>query len=227
MSRKIKYSKELKIKACELYLSGKYGAIYIARLLGIGEKNDERIREWARIYKIHGAEAFDYKPHNNKYSKTFKEMIVIEYLEGKDSLGNLEAKHRIHHSTILKWVKRYNNGIELKDYSPMPEVYMKANKNTTSNEKLTIVKWCIENDRNFKEAANHFDCSYAQVRNWVIKYEKNGEDALLDKRGHRKKETELSDIEKANRKIAELQKENERLKIKCELLKKAEKLERW
>ena len=29
MSRKIKYSKELKIKACELYLSGKYGAIYI------------------------------------------------------------------------------------------------------------------------------------------------------------------------------------------------------
>ncbi len=31
MSRKIKYSKELKIKACKLYLSDKYSTIDIAR----------------------------------------------------------------------------------------------------------------------------------------------------------------------------------------------------
>ncbi len=228
MSRKVKYTKELKIKACELYLSSGISYADVAKQLGIMRRNSkDMIRYWVRMYKTYGAKVFDDKPHNKSYSKEFKEMVVKEYLEGKGSLLDLMDKYEIYSpATVLRWINDYNNDIELKDYSPMSEVYMKDTRKTTFDERIEIVKWCIEHDRNFKEAALNFDCSYAQVRSWVIKYEENGEEALLDKRGHRKEEKELSDIEKAERKIAELEKENERLKIKYELLKKAETLER-
>lgn len=228
MSRKVRYTKELKIKACELYLSGELSCKDIAKQLGINRKSAVKVYDWVRMYKTHGAKVFDDKPHNKSYSKEFKEMVAKEYLEGKGSLLDLMDKYEIYSSTtVLRWINDYNNGIELRDYSPIPEVYMKDTRKTTFDERVEIVKWCIEHDRNFKEAALNFDCSYAQVRSWVIKYEENGEEALLDKRGHHKEEKELSDIEKAERKIAKLEKENERLKIKYELLKKAETLERW
>jgi hypothetical protein len=61
----------------------------------------------------------------------------------------------------------------------------------------------------------------------VLKYEENGEDGLLDRRGKRKDEDELTELEKAQRKIAQLEREKEEFRKKYELLKKAEQLERW
>ena len=61
----------------------------------------------------------------------------------------------------------------------------------------------------------------------ALKYEKLGEEGLIDKRGRRKEESQLTELEKANRKIMQLEKEKEEFRKKYELLKKAEMNERW
>ena len=84
MGRKAKYSAEQKIQACEDYLSGKKTAKQISRELGMGKQGRVRVREWVNMYKNHGREIFNNKPHNRSYSKEFKEKVVKEYLQDKD-----------------------------------------------------------------------------------------------------------------------------------------------
>ncbi len=228
MGRKPKYSAEQKVLACEDYLSGKKSARQIARELGMGKHGCVRVREWVNMYKKHGSAIFDDKPHNNSYSKEFKEKVVKEYLSGHASLTDLLAKYGIPSTeTIRSWISMYNNHIEIKDYDPKPEVYMAEPRKTTYEERVEIVKYCLEHDRDIKTTASLYKCSYSQVRSWVLKYEADGEDGLVDRRGKRKTEDELTELEKAQRKIAQLEREKEEFRKKYELLKKAEQLERW
>lgn len=228
MSRKVKYTKEVKLKASKDYLSGKVSAFNIARSLGMSKRGDEIVRYWARQYEVNGDEIFDDKPRNKSYSKEFKEKVVKEYLDGKGSFKYLAAKFGIpSNCTVLSWVKKYNGHIELEDYDPKGEIYMTKGRITTLDERIEIVKWCIDHDRSIKDTASHFECSYAQVRTWLLKYEEFGEEGLIDKRGKPKEEKDLSELELAQRKIQSLEKENEKLKRMNEILKKAESLERW
>ena len=103
---------------------------------------------------------------------------------------------------------------------------MKARRDTTLEERIEIVTYCLEHNRNYKETAALYNCNYSQVRNWVLKYERDGEDGLKDKRGKRKQDEELTDLEKAERRIKQLEKKNEELARRVELLKKAEEFER-
>ena len=98
---------------------------------------------------------------------------------------------------------------------------------TTLEERIEIVKYCLEHNRDIKGTAAHYGCKYAQLYQWVIKYEKSGEEGLIDKRGKRKNEEELSELEKAKRRIAQLERQNKELKDSYEILKKAEMRERW
>ena len=107
------------------------------------------------------------------------------------------------------------------------EIYMTKGRITTLDERIEIVKWCLDHDRSIKDTASHFACSYAQVRAWLLKYEEFGEEGLIDKRGKPKEEKDLSELELAQRKIQSLKKENEKLKRMNDILKKAESLERW
>lgn len=228
MSRKVKYTKEVKLKASKDYLSGKMSAFNIARSLGMSKRGDKTVRYWARQYEVNGDEIFDDKPRNKSYSKEFKEKVVKEYLDGKGSFKYLAAKFGIpSNCTVLSWVKKYNGHIELEDYDPKGEIYMTKGRITTLDERIEIVKWCLDHDRSIKDTASHFACSYAQVRAWLLKYEEFGEEGLIDKRGKPKEEKDLSELELAQRKIQSLKKENEKLKRMNEILKKAESLERW
>ena len=228
MSRKAKYTKEVKLKSSKDYLSGEVSATNIARSLGMGKNGGDIVRDWARQYEMNGDKIFDDKPKNKSYSKEFKEKVVKEYLDGKGSSRYLAAKFGIpSESSVLSWVKKYNSHIELEDYDPKGEIYMTKGRITTLDERIEIVKWCLDHDRSIKDTAGHFGCSYAQIRSWVIKYEEFGEDGLIDKRGKPKEEKDLSELELAQRKIQSLEKENEKLKRMNEILKKAESLERW
>jgi len=228
MGRKAKYSCEQKVQACEEYLSGRKSASEIARYLDMGKGGKSRVRKWSTRYKTYGSSAFEETHHNKPYSKEFKEKVIKEYLEGKGSLIDLAVKYSIpSDETVRQWVSRYNKHIELKDYNPGSEVYMAERRKTSFDERLKIVKYCLEHQRDIKNTAFLYKCSYSQVRSWVIKYEENGEEGLEDRRGKRKKEEELSDLEKAKRQIARLEREKEEFRRKYELLKKAESLERW
>ena len=227
MGRKAKYSLEQKLKACEDYLSGRKSAVQIARELNMGKRGRNRVMEWSKKYKAYGASVFEETHTNKSYSKQFKQKAVKEYLEGKGSLEDLAVRYGIpSHATILQWTRKYNNHIELRDYDPKPEVYMAQRRKTTFDERLEVVKYCLDHDRRIADTASVYKCSYAQVRSWLIKYDKEGEDGLKDRRGKHRKEEELTELEKAQRKILRLEKEKEEFRRKYELLKKAEELER-
>jgi len=229
MGRKAKYTADQKVQACIDYLSGKKSALKIARDLGMGKHGDIRIREWSRKYQAYGPSVFEQTHHNKPYTKEFKEKVVQEYLEGKGSLYDLSVRYAIPSTkTLRQWISRYNDHIELKDYdNPKSEVYMAERRKTSCEERLEIVRYCLDHDKDIRNTASLYRCSYSQVYSWVRKYEKDGEEALEDRRGKRRKEEELSDLEKAQRRIAQLEREKEEFRRKYELLKKAEKLERW
>lgn len=81
-------------------------------------------------------------------------------------------------------------------------------RKTTLEERLSIVEHCIEHDSNYYLTAREYNCSYAQVRSWILKYRTEGIEGLYDKRGHKKAEEELTKLEK-------LQAENRMLKAKA------------
>lgn len=231
MCRKQRFTQEQKVKACNEYLNGIKSATEIGLNFGVSKNSKicrNTILEWVKMYKINGPETFKEKVFNTTYTKEFKKKVILEYLSGKQSVSDLRAKYNISgKSTIQGWLKKYNNHIEITDYNPKPEVYMTNTLKTTYEERIEIVKYCLSHDRDIKATATKYGCKYAQLYQWLRKYELNGENALIDKRGKRKQEDELTEMEKAQHKIAQLEREKEEYRMKYELLKKAEKLERW
>ena len=225
---KAKHTQAQKIRACKLYLSGEKAASEIAIEMGMSKYGRSVIREWAKAYQSQGLKAFEEKIQNKSYTKEFKLKVVQEYLSEKVGIQALVIKYNISSTSVLRrWIKRYNNHMELKDYDPKPEVYMTDTLKTTYEERIAIVKDCLDHNRDIKGTAAKYNCKYAQLYQWVRKYEANGEEALIDKRGKRKQNDELSELEKAERKIAKLEREKEEYRKKYELLKKAEERERW
>lgn len=225
---KSKFSTEQRVQACQEYISGEKSAAQIANELNLGKRGNSTVQTWARIFQVQGEKAFSTGKGNKSYSREFKVMVVNEYLSGKSSLLGLMVKYNISAKiTIQQWIKKYNNHIELKDYDPKPEVYMADTLKTTYEERIDIVKDCLAHNRDIKGIAAKYGCNYAQLYQWVRKYEAVGKEALIDKRGKRRQEDELSELEMAERKIAQLEREKEEYRKKYELLKKAEELERW
>jgi transposase len=105
-------------------------------------------------------------------------------------------------------------------------VSMIKNRKTTMEERIEIVRYCIEHGNEYKIAAEWFQVSYAQVYQWVKKYQSNGEEGLRDRRGMRKNEEKLSDIERLQRKIKQLERQLELKERETEVLKKVQEIER-
>ena len=226
-----KYSAELKIAACEDYLSGKFSNREICEKYGIHfneRKHTSELNKWIRLYMNNGETAFIHKKGNDTYSASFKEKVVQDYLEGKGSFVALTAKYNIRgNDTIRQWVLLYNANRELKDYCPNREVYMAdARRKTTIEERKEIVKYCIEHGRNYKDTASIYDVSYSQVYSWVKKYDSNGDEGLTDKRGRHKSDTEVDELERLRRENARLKRQLQEKDMLAELLKKVQEFER-
>lgn len=227
MGRKAKYTFGQKIKASGDYLSGKKSAKEIAQELSMGKRSEVQVRKWAKMYQAHGPDALKEKDHNASYSKEFKRKVVEEYLSGAGSVIDLQAKYGIRSSTqIRKWISKYNSHKELRDYDPHPEVYVAMTKKTTQEERKEIVQYCLNNHKDYKGTASKYGCSYSQVYGWVRNYEKKGMEGLEDRRGRRKTEEELDELELAKRRIKQLEHELLLKERENELLKKAEEFER-
>ncbi|CUB08976.1 Transposase [Bacillus cereus] len=97
---------------------------------------------------------------------------------------------------------------------------------TSWEERIQIVLYCLENNKNFQMTADMYDVSYQQVYQWVKKYNNGGDEALKDRRGRKKEEQELSPEEKVKLEMKKLERENERLRAENAFLKKLEELER-
>lgn len=223
---KPKYSVEEKIKAAERYLGGGASAAEIATEMRMTQHGERYIREWSAAYRENGIEGFHLTSGNNRYSRELKQQAVEDYLQGKGSLREICRKYRIPSGeTLRNWIKVYNSNRELRDYDPKPEVYVAMARKTTKEERQEIVQYCLEQGKDYKGTAAKYNVSYTQVYQWVRKYLGSGETGLEDRRGKRKSDEELDELERLRRENLRLKKkleESERLNL---LLKKVREFE--
>ena len=218
MGRKAKFSKEIKIKACEKYRKGKGSFKSISEEIGCGKAV---FYKWYHDYVNHGESVFDEKPRNNSYTAEFKLEVINEIK--KSSIIAASSKFGISREVVRKWFLSYNNGETIKDYSPCSEVYTMKARKTTFEERIEIVNFVLENDNDYKGAADTYSVPYASVYQWVQKYLKHGEESLRDSRGRPKTgelRQGLTELEKKDIEIERLKRELERHKRAEEILKK-------
>ena len=222
MERKGPYPYETRIQAVKEYISGKSSDYTIARETGISRR---QIRTWVSKYRAMGEEGLRETHTNKKYTAAEKRAAVEDYKTGKYSIEAVCRKHGIRsNSPLNKWIKKYNSHEELKGSRTGGTIVTKGRK-TTFDERVEIVRACIEQESNYSVIAEAYRVSYQQVRNWTVKYEQSGIEALQDLRGRRKPEDELSEIEKLKADYRILEAKNRRQALEIEFLKKLKELE--
>lgn len=223
MGRKEKYSKEEKLDAVQEYLDGKSSIKSIANRLGIHHTS---FMLWVNKYKSMGTDAFSTK-QNKHFSKLEKEQAVLAYLAGEGSLMDICNKFKIHSTSQLRrWIKKYNGHEELKASGTGGTFIMTKGRKTTFEERVEIASYCISHDYNYTETAEKFSVSYQQARNYTVKYEKDGLNALQDNRGKRKPEDSLTEIEKLRAELKLEKAKRKKAEMEASFLKKLNEIER-
>ena len=208
MSRKSKIDPALKVELVERYLEGEISAKEAGRLAGLAGNGADTFHKWVNIYRNEGPAGLLAQSHNRHYSEETKLQAVYDYLDGKGSQMVIAARYGLRSKRQLQmWLKEYNTHGEIKS-------------------RLEIVQDCLANNKNYGAAALKYNCSYQQVRNWVLRYEKMGSAGLEDRRGRRAgTQPARTPEEELRDKIAELERKNRDLQMENDLLKKVRELE--
>ncbi len=216
----------IKIQAVEEYLSGKGSCRSIARKYGVTKTPFKR---WVTKYQVFGKSAFIRTGHNASYSVAFKQEVVSAYLSGEGSYQELALRFKIPTlDTIRRWVLKYNAHEELKASGAGGSRIMTKGRKTTFDERIEIVQYCIAHGQNYIETAEKYQISYQQARNYTRKYEEKGVEGLQDKRGKRKPENEMSELERLRAENRILRAQKEHAEMKASFLKKLIEIEgRW
>ena len=220
---KRKVSVEDKIYAVNLYLDGKESQRRIADMFDVSLAS---VQQWIRNYESMGANAFTLKG-NKKYSKELKQQAVLDYLAGHGSQNDICKKYGIRSKGKLQtWIKKYNGHVELKSSGTGGSIVMTKGRKTTFEERIEIASYCISHDHNYAETAEKFCVSYQQARNYTVKYENGGIDALQDNRGKRKPEDTLTEIERLRAELKLEKAKRQKAEMEASFLKKLNEIER-
>lgn len=223
MGRKSRHTAEEKICAVKEYLEGTISMNSIAKQLGI---HNESFRQWIAKYESMGTEAFS-TGQNRHYSKAEKEQAVASYLAGEGSFMDICKKYKIHSTAQLRaWIKKYHGHEELKASTTGGIVIMTKGRKTTFEERVEIASYCISHDHNYAQTAEKFKVSYQQARNYTVKYEGNGIDALQDNRGKRKSGDSLTQLERLRAELKLEKARREKAEMEASFLKKLDEIER-
>ena len=227
MSRKSKIDPALKVQLVEQYLRGEIGIREAGRLAGLSGSGTDSFRKWVNIYRNEGPAGLLEQSRNKYYSEETKLQAVKDYLDGKGSLMDLAAQYGLRSKKQLQsWLKQYNTHGKISARTSGGGSYMSKSRQTTPEERLEIVMDCLANDKNYGMAALKYNCSYQQVRNWVLRYEEMGSAGLEDRRGRRAgTQPARTPEEELRDKIAELERKNRDLQMENDLLKKVRELE--
>ena len=220
---KIRISPGEKISAVQRYLDGKGSQKIIAAALNISETS---FQQWIRNYESMGPDAFLMAGHK-KYSAVLKQKAVQEYLNGTGSQDDICKKYGIRaKSKLQKWIMKYNRHEELKTSGTRGAIIMTKGRTTTYDERVEIVKYCIEHELNYAITAEEHQVSYQQVYQWVGKYNFKGAEGLVDGRGRSKPESEMSELEKLRAENKLLHAEKRKAELEVVFLKKLDEIER-
>ena len=181
MARKSKIDPAEKVKVVERLLAAEIGVCEAGRLTGV---DGSTIRQWRDLYLSDGPTALMTQRKNKVYSQELKLQAVHEYLDGASSQSDIVKKYHLRSKRQLRdWIKVYSTHGEIKSRTSGGGSYMRKARQTTPEERLEIVQDCLADNKNYGATALKYNCSYQQVRNWVLRYEKMGSAGLEDRRG--------------------------------------------
>lgn len=185
------------------------------------------IKEWIRKYQAEGVDGLKETKTWKRYSSELKIRAVNFYVAGKGSLTETCKVFNISSTSVLRrWINLYTSGQDIKSTSKGRDP-MKPGRKTTFQERIEIAQYTIANEYNYQEAAEKYQVSYQQVYSWVRKYKKDGEESLHDRRGKPlESKPNLTDEEKLQLRIKELEHRNQYLEAENGLLKKLKEIER-
>lgn len=212
------------INAVKRYLEGTSSQKREAKRLGVSK---QAFQDWLRRYETFGIEDFQ-RTENRKYSEELKVAAVSEYLNGVGSQAFICKKYGISSRGVLqKWINLYNSHRELRPSRGRgSDIYMTKGRNTTYEERVEIVSYCIGQGNDYAATIEKYGVSYQQIYGWVRKYNEKGAEGLVDKRGKRKPESEMTELEKLRAENKMLEARNKRLETENAVLKKLEEIER-
>jgi transposase-like protein len=220
---KIRINPAEKIAAVQRYLDGKDSQGNIAATLNISTAS---FQQWIRNYESMGSDVFLMTGHK-RYSAVLKQKAVQEYLDGTGSQDDICKKYGIRSkSKLQKWIMKYNRHEELKTSGTGGIIVMTKGRKTTYDERVEIIKCCIEHELNYAAVAEEYQVSYQQVYQWVLKYKSKGVEGLVDKRGRNKPDSEMSELDKLRAQNKLLQAEKKKVEMENIFLKKLEEIER-
>jgi transposase-like protein len=224
MGREAVLTAEEKIRVVTEYLSGERKTKEFTSQYGIHHRT---LYEWAKVYQRSGAAGLYPTDSMQHYPEAIKLSAVKDYLEGKGSISDICVFYGIKGtSTLRRWLKWYNSQGNCKQPTRGGVTRMTESRKTTLDERIEMVSHCIANNKDYYSTSKQYGVSYQQIYGWVRKYEKNGAEGLADRRGKRKAEAPLSDLDKLRAQLKLKEAENLRLQMENELLKKLEALER-
>jgi transposase-like protein len=187
------------------------------------------VEEWIRRYRSEGVSGLIPSENNRIYSTEIKLAAVKDYLSGEGSQREICETYKIRSSRQLRdWIKVYNRHGDFNSVKhPGGGSYMRKGRSTAQEERIQIVKDCIESGKNYGEMALKYNVSYQQVRTWTLRYEKLGDAGLEDRRGQRKKDQlPRTELEQAQIEIEQLKHKLYLSEMENALLKKLEEIER-
>ncbi|MCO5385639.1 MAG: helix-turn-helix domain-containing protein [Desulfosporosinus sp.] len=224
MSHKSKVSGQERIAVIEKYLRGEDSLNHLATLLDV---SFGAIKQWLQTYQSLGPNGLLNVSKNNSYSAELKTKAVKDYLAGDGSHMEICKRYGIKSTRQLrKWILKYNSHEMVKTSGTGGSPIMTKGRATTYDERVEIVKYCIEHQNNYAETAQKYQVSYQQVYSWTNKYLTDGVDTLQDRRGKRKFEDEMSEVDKLRAQNKLLEAENRRKQMEIDLLKKLDEIER-
>ena len=220
-----KIGTEEKLKAVEAY---ERGEMSFGEVIAVYKICESTFQSWIRNYKAFGREGLMPKSKKKAYPKELKIAAVQEYLGESGSQADICRKYKIYSRKQLRnWIKQYNGHKELRPSRGRgSEIYMTSGRKTTYEERVEIVSYCIETGNDYTAAIEKYGVSYQQIYSWVRKYQEKGAEGLQDKRGKRKPESEMSELEKLRAENRMLAARNKRLELENIVLKKLEEIER-
>jgi transposase len=167
MSHKSKTSGPERIVAIEKYLRGEYSLNHLAALLDVSYTS---IKQWLQTYQSLGPNGLLHTSRNTAYSAELKKTAVEDYLAGGGSHMDICKRYGIKSTSQLRnWILKYNGHEKLKTSGTGGTPIMTKGRATTYDERVDIVKFCIEHQHNYAQTAQKFQVSYQQVYSWTNK----------------------------------------------------------
>jgi len=163
MRKKPKIKIEQKVYAVKAYLDGKQSMNQLSRDLNVSCTS---VKRWVTTFESMGEVGLLPSQKNTNYSKELKYSAVNDYLSGQYSQLDICKKYKIRSTCQLNnWILKHNSHEEIKSYQTGGNRSMTKGRSTSFDERIEIVKYCIENNNDYNKSAEQYKVSYQQVRN--------------------------------------------------------------